>query len=246
MESKVRTEALEYARFHGLTRDYRSVHPLDNFRDEIAAAGVEEKVPGLFEFDQVNWEPFQERLTLTKESASLLASVLKTRDRESINFDELLPDYRRKERLKVEQPLLSTDHDMDMDDFKRRRIVPDLENMDIPYEELDDELDEGMGWPSSYEAARQQAIKNSENEKLVFPKEVWQYLSKVLKPPPPDCKDRVIREEEEKLMQVLMNQPSPFTPLIDQEANTKAHHATPVTHVTSDTSFCTTSRGMSV
>ena len=200
-EAETRASILEYARFHGLTRDYRSVHPLEIFRDDIAAAEVEE-IPGPFEIDQVKQAPMLERLTMTKDGATLLASVLKTRSRESVNLDEFLPDYQRAERMKVELPLLSSDHAMDMDRFKCR-IVPDLKNLDIPLEEVDDEPVEGMGWTSSYKAARLQAIKKSENEKLVFPKEVFVFLSNALKPPKPDCKDSLVQEEVEKLMRVL-------------------------------------------
>ena len=200
-ESEVRASVLEYARFHGLTRDYRSTHPLEGLKDEIAAAQVEE-IPSLFESDKVHRVPPLERLTINKEGASLLASVFKIKNRESISFDEFLPDYRRVERMKVEQPLLSSDHELDMIRFKCR-IVPDLNNMNIPLEEVDDELDEGMGWPSSYNKIRQQAIEKLKNEKLVFPKETFVYLSNALKPLSPDCKDSLVQEEVEKLVRVL-------------------------------------------
>ena len=191
---------LEYARFHGLIRNYRATNPLDIFEEESAAAQLKE-VHGLYEIDQ-HCHVLPERLTATKEAAALLSWVHNIAKPGSINPDDLLPDYRRVRRMKVELPLLSSDHELDVIHFKRR-IVPDLANEHLSMETLNDELDEGVGWPSSNHEARRQARTKSETEKLVFPKEALKLLSEALKPPSTDVKDQVIQEEVQKLMRVL-------------------------------------------
>ena len=122
--------------------------------------------------------PPPEQLTITKEDAALLSSVLNIGKPRIINPDEFVLEYRRLRKLKVEPTLLSSIHELDMIDFKHR-IVPDLANLEFPLEDVNDELEEGIVLSSSYEEVRPQAIIRSETEVSIPKSGVYPTLGSV-------------------------------------------------------------------
>ena len=170
---------LEYARFHGLTIDHRLKHPLEDFTSIDGPFDFTDDA-NLLHIGSINASPPPERLSVTKDAAMLLASIRKDLS-EDVELDDIyLPNPHRFRDLKVETPLLRTDHELDVQKFGRR-IEPDLKNEHFPLEKVDDEQDEGFGWPSSYERLPEEISSRISTEKLAVPKDSLLYLQGVLK-----------------------------------------------------------------
>lgn len=177
-EPSVEPSILDYARFHGLSIDYRAIHPLQYIIDTPSLPDVQDP-PELFEIDASCGTPAPERLSISKEAAALLSSIRETQP-EDYEFDEsILPDTHRVRNLKMETPLLRTDPELDLRDF-RARVIPDLAAEHLPLEKVDEELDEGLTWPLSYEDLYRQVNEESESEKPMFSKEALIYLQSTL------------------------------------------------------------------
>ncbi|KLJ06668.1 hypothetical protein EMPG_17842 [Blastomyces silverae] len=96
----------------------------------------------------------REKLDANRASAPLLSSIIKLSvDERPIGIHdeeiEYPTDSRRIRDMKLEAPVLRTDHEMDMRAF-RRRISLDFMQIDVPLEDLDDENDESLKFPSSF------------------------------------------------------------------------------------------------
>lgn len=81
--------------------------------------------------------------------------------------------------MKLELPLLTSDHDIDMQRFARV-MVPDLANEHLPLESLDEEADEGLSWPSTYAALPDLYSRQSSNEKLEVSPVLMSYMRNAL------------------------------------------------------------------
>ncbi|MCJ1436501.1 hypothetical protein MMC27_005880 [Xylographa pallens] len=66
-----------------------------------------------------------------------------------------------------------------------RQIVPDLSNEHLPLEKVNDESDEGLSWPSSYDELPAKASARSLIEKIAISKDVLLYLQDTLQQPKP-------------------------------------------------------------
>ncbi|KAE8333881.1 hypothetical protein BDV39DRAFT_211921 [Aspergillus sergii] len=121
METPQDPSLLEYARFHGIARDFTAVDPITNI-DETT---YETPLPrdALSEFQDYIYETQRnvedslrkEKLNVRKESARLLASVIQDAraGKLDINWDELLPKFSQVDELKVQLPILDNDSIMD-------------------------------------------------------------------------------------------------------------------------------------
>ena len=169
---------LEYARFHGLSIDHRAIHPLQYIIDTPSLPDVQDP-PELFEIDASCGTLAPERLSISKEAAALLSSIRGTQSEDHVFDESVLPDTHRVRNLKMEIPLLRTDPELDLRDFQAR-VIPDLAAEHLPLEKVDEELDEGLTWPLSYEDLYQQVKEESESEKPMFSKEALLYLQSIL------------------------------------------------------------------
>ena len=68
--------------------------------------------------------------------------------------------------MKLELPMLSTDHELDMSEFAKS-VIPDLINEHLPLESLDEEADEGMSWPSAFTDLLDDVFQRFKAEKVV-------------------------------------------------------------------------------
>ncbi|MCJ1378583.1 hypothetical protein MMC17_001682 [Xylographa soralifera] len=169
---------LEYARFYGLTIDHRQSHPLSELCQPLPASlGIHET--GLLDITKDLGTFAPERLEFGKGAAIFLASIINAKGYPSSASDGLLPKTHRIRDLKLEPPLLRSDHELDMRQFGRR-IVPDLSSEHLPLEKVNDESDEGLGWPSSYGELPTEASARSLVEKLAISKDVLLYLRDTL------------------------------------------------------------------
>lgn len=175
---------LEYARFYGLAHNHRETCPLAN-SGHIEDTFVEqlEDLPDEFSLDEFNKNLCTETLSFGKDAISVLSFVKLPLLEEIQSFNEDLGlDIHRFRNLKHELPLLRTDHESDMIDF-RTRIVPNLENECLPTESVDEEADEGFTWPTKYYTLSDEFAKGSESEKLAATGEALLHLRDALRVP---------------------------------------------------------------
>lgn len=179
MPDETEPSILEYARYYGLCRDHLDINPLDLVPspDDFSV----EPDAGLqwLALDFGITIPPSEKLVAVKEASTLLAATNPKQYEgcDSEGFDPL-PTHRIR-NLKLELPLLRSDHEVDMLNLVRR-IEPNLAEEFIPFETVDDELDEGIGWPSSCHELPDMFFQKAQNEKLEVPKEVVAYMKAAL------------------------------------------------------------------
>ncbi len=173
---------LEYARFHHLARDHCAIHPLNfsgmprlsqNFLLDLADP---EGAP------EVSLPPTtveNERLLFGRDEAMLLRSLI-TPPEESALDKSMALDHKRNQRRKLELPLLKTDHELDVRSFGQR-ITPDFRSLNLPFERVDEENDEGLSWPKSTHRLPKELFSNEENGKLQYSRESFLFLSSIVK-----------------------------------------------------------------
>jgi hypothetical protein len=169
---------LEYARANGLAIDHRTWNPLLEVQQSASSTVLEEdsELPAptpLYEYLE------HEKLHVDKETLRLLEEATR------IPQNELkCPDPYWRHDLKLELPLLMTDHELDMIDFlKRTTIAPNLEHDALPEESVDDEADEGIAWPSWCQNLPDTIMSKINSEKLSISKENLAYLQHAIRPP---------------------------------------------------------------
>lgn len=189
---------LEYARLSGIARDHLA-EPLDAYIKEL-----QDKTPkddGLtsdahlpqLEFPSVSTI---ERLNLSREGLELLASITKE---ESID-DILLPmlDCRRTKKLRVESPVLRSDHESDCKDFARREgFETKLEEIILPQEHVNEANGGGLGFPPHLWNKGAEIMEQLKHEKLAVAKETMLYLKVIIK-------DTWADEDEQELWSSLL------------------------------------------
>ncbi|KAL8673167.1 MAG: hypothetical protein Q9168_002396 [Polycauliona sp. 1 TL-2023] len=174
---------LDYARYYGISKNYLQVHPLTHAPPPLDEAQsplqLDTETPWLQWSPSIATTPPPERLTAVKEASKLLAATCVQHHDDSV-FDavDLNPTYRVR-HLKLELPLLRSDHEMDMLNFVHR-IEPDLSKEFIPFEKVDDEKDEGLGWPSYCLGWPEECFQKAQKERLEVPRDVFAYMSTAL------------------------------------------------------------------
>jgi hypothetical protein len=188
---------LEYAREQGICVDYttelpRYIEICLSLKDTVDL-GLQDP----FEHDLANaaratCELTNERLSLNKEAALILRSILTLRDRP--DDDLLTADARQTRDLKQELPILQTDAELDMLQFGRK-IEPDLRVVKarLPSEDLDEENDEGFGWPTKYATYPAQCDARIRSERLGITKDALTFLQNAVT-------DHFSAQDEEELM----------------------------------------------
>ena len=180
MSSRQEVPLVEYARYYGLSRNHLEENPLRLVPPPEDFLLQFDEGDGDFLLPDINpYSPPSERLTAVKEAATLLG-CLDPKQYEESTFDDIGFSRHSKIRsLKVELPLLRSDHEVDMQSYFRQ-ISPDLEREFFPYEQLDKERDEGLEWPSKYHELPDEFFKKAQSEKLEVSKEILTYISEQL------------------------------------------------------------------
>ena len=170
---------IDYARFYGLISDHLEPHPLQG------AAAHDTFHP--FEFDDdgggllppnfpAHGTP-QERLTVDAGAAAVLSSIAALAELPPAHDNVI--DVHRIRNLKIELPLLRSDHEVDMLNFGPR-ILPDLEHEFLPLEPVSEEADEGLTWPPTCYQLPEKFANESASEKLHLSSNVLAYLQETL------------------------------------------------------------------
>lgn len=167
---------LEYARFHGLCRDYDMDHPLYSslipLAQEDLSQVADEPEGALFPealMAEVH-DSLNERLDVDKEAASFLMSILKTCKQDESEQIRIDPAILILKRLKLELPVLANDHEFDMITLRRRHEVK-LTSKGIEPFELDTEKGESLLFSSAEINDKRRLDSELQNEKLDISKE---------------------------------------------------------------------------
>ena len=179
---------IEYARFHNLISDHLAVDPLAAFSGNENLEVLEDDSDLPDPLGGSGSLP-PERLTINREAFAFLSNVCKEPPMPPsfVIGDSSRSRYYQLRDAKVEMPLLSTDHDLDMQDFHRRHL-PDLSNINLPFVETDDEQDEGINFPATSHGLASNFANKIGSEKLSVSKEALEYLQNAIKCPSIDHK----------------------------------------------------------
>lgn len=179
MSQKEEIDMLEYARLHGLARNYVVMNPLVNLGQVDDCLGPDEDLAGIPPINEFGGHPRVEKLAFSKDALLLLESATKTAEGVETTFHDFLFDTHRIRSMKQEVPEIRTDHGLDMMDFGRRSM-PDLENDYMPMNLIDEEADEGLTWPLRYKTLPTEFTKRSESESLAVPSDALVFLRDTL------------------------------------------------------------------
>jgi hypothetical protein len=172
---------LDYARYHGVANEHLALDLdlsacLDTIQDALPGSLSCIAPPIAL--------PKETKLRLNTSELQLLATGIRPPPPLPLQLDEILPDPHRIRSLKLEIPLLLTDHEEDLRCFTER---PSLNLHDLGV------LPERIGSPAS-DLARYQDVKLS-RERLQASKEDFLYLQHTLKAPyTPEVYQQVIED----------------------------------------------------
>jgi hypothetical protein len=172
---------LEYARYHGLCRDFQADHPLSSELIPLPLDGLDriadEFGDGSY-LDALQAEvhsSLNERLDVDKEAAKFLMAILRTCKQDE--HDQIRVDLASLElatpgprRLKLELPVLSGDHEVEIMSLRRRHGVR-LTGKGIEPFQLDDEKGEGLKFSPAEVDDKHRLDGELQNEKLDVGKE---------------------------------------------------------------------------
>ncbi|ELR09828.1 hypothetical protein VC83_06835 [Pseudogymnoascus destructans] len=175
---------VEYARFYGLSIDpLRDPSPLSLIESLFYI--YEKDVSEDSHLPQINYQPIlpsDEPLTIDKGAEILLAGANGVfLDQGTIDKITTAASVRpRRQKPKLELPLLRTDPDADLEDFRQRQN-PCISDESFIYEPHDIEKDEGIQWPSRFADLPNSLTKDCSMEKITVTRDTMVYLQAALK-----------------------------------------------------------------
>ena len=180
MSREVEPSIIDYARFHGLTRDYLAEDPLQNITAPPDFLSDLEDNENLFQIRADCVKVPDERLTVDEDAASYLSSVFALAEEPPSRNDDIDEiDRHRFRRMKLEVPLLRSDPEIDLWRFTQQ-IVPDLGHEFLPLETVDQEADEGLDWPTKYHDLPEEYTRRIKEEKLEVTSDTLTFLQEAL------------------------------------------------------------------
>ncbi|OMP86236.1 hypothetical protein BK809_0003406 [Diplodia seriata] len=202
---------LAYARFHHICRDHTRDDPLDSRHLPQAPIFLAQELsdpsgcPGI----QLTQPPgTSERLEIDSTAAHVLKSVSALRFPPQVTEAHSLPRLTR--QLKVETPLLRTDHELDSIRFRKRDFFS-LKNVTLPLEHTDDEQDEGLTWPSRCHNFSGEFHNKIASDRIDVQKQTLLYLQSVMmRPDKPEIPDSA--PEKRRVVQPVTPPLLPLSP----------------------------------
>ena len=178
MSQEEEPSIIDYARFYGLISDHLEPHPLQGTaaRDTFQSLELDDD-DGLSPSNLPVYGLPQERLTVDAGAAAVLSSIVALAEVPPARDDVI--DTHRIRNLKLELPLLRSDHEVDMFNFGPQ-IVPDLEHEFLPLETVNEEADEGLTWPPTCYQFPEEFANKSTSEKLHVSSNALAYLQETL------------------------------------------------------------------
>lgn len=165
---------VEYARFHGLAVEHLK-QDIHRYFHSHTLKPVEDGILPKLKLPHAGTIPSEPKFKLDSKSAYLLASSLKPLP--APEWSNMLSDYRQIKTLKLELPVLTTDHEADMNRIRSRkpRKLEPLNLMPI-------EIDEDLAWPLEMKNLTAIWDKKLADEKLQTTREVLKTLQDTLRP----------------------------------------------------------------
>lgn len=199
---------LDYARFYGLCEDYASEQPcLQSIRgpsDDDLEAGL--KDPLNDSLTNPSAELTKERLAVSKDAALLLKDVFSMGE-PSTETSLARENWKRGSKLKQEVPILRSDDELDLLYFGSTD-VPDFSDLRVSLENVDEEGDEGMQWPSKYYDYPNLCEERAKTEKLVVSKDDLIYLQNAVRDSwTPEDSDKIEQESLSCRRRVFSSEP---------------------------------------
>lgn len=174
---------LEYARFHRICKDYARSDPLDpRYLPQAPIFLLQDLTdpPGCSRVQPNAAPDTSERLEIDAAAVNVLKTVSAFQSNRPVTETYSSPRLLR--HLKVETPLLNTDHELDSIRFRKRDNLR-LTDVKLPIELTDDEKDEGLSWPSQCHGFSEQFHREIESDRLEVQKQAFLYLQSVAKQP---------------------------------------------------------------
>ncbi|KAF2129603.1 hypothetical protein P153DRAFT_403383 [Dothidotthia symphoricarpi CBS 119687] len=186
--------ALDYARSNDLCKNYttelRQLRIGDTYIPSEDTIDQDLRDPSDVSITNAAAQLIRERLTLTKDAVLLLKSVFVLREAPVSDF--VAEDGRtRILNIKQELPILRTDVELDLQSFGNA-AMPDLSDLRIPLESVNEENDEGFEWPSKYLAYPKLCAERARAERLAISKDVLMYLQDAIR-------DAYTQEDSERI-----------------------------------------------
>ncbi|EKG13422.1 hypothetical protein MPH_09448 [Macrophomina phaseolina MS6] len=212
---------LEYARYHGICRDYENDHPLEPLHLPRAPMFLSQDLAdttGCSKLCLPQPPDPSDRLEINAAAVAELASILKPPQ-----APQSAAQYSNPQRFrdfKVDPPILTTDHELDT--FKlRKRDSLRLSDVHLPPEHTEDR-DEGLQWPSWCDELVSKFDKEIASDKLCVPKEVLLYLHSIRTQPPkseiPESPPQMTKKVESLTPPLLPSDP-PFMHVSDPSSS---------------------------
>ena len=145
-------DLVEYARFYGLCEDFTKFNALGNFKSHLQPVDIIQDLEDPISTGSAQFldeTDLKERINVDRDAAGYLKWVSQLQQERPSEEELFQLEQNRVLWHKVEIPLLKTDHELDMYAFYRSQRSDELPNYQIPLEQLNDEADDGMAWPSS-------------------------------------------------------------------------------------------------
>ena len=179
MSQESEPTASEYARLHDLAIDHRECNLLADLAHDVNLDKELKDGDDLFVIDDTFDFDLVEPLETGKDAAILLASIIDASQHSPTFEYEPGMDPHRFRNMKAEVPILKTDHETDMSEFAAP-VVPDLANEHLPFESIDEEAGEGLGWPPEYYRLPDQFKAEAETGLLEVSQEALRYIQDAL------------------------------------------------------------------
>ena len=169
----------EYARFHGLAIDHRTNGFLGDLTTILHPETLQHDLTDLPSFlpppiKDVLTEP---RFQLNSRERTLLISSITAPVVPS--WEDVLPRSHRVASLKLEIPLLTSDHAAELRNFTERPSL-DLNDLNVLLEPVDHDNNEDVSWPSKYIGFAAEWDAKPLQERLLTTKRAVTYLQTAL------------------------------------------------------------------
>jgi hypothetical protein len=176
---------LEYARANGLCLDYLCDRASNSEAGKLRAI-LDHSLADDSHLRRFAFGPelrVEERLSISKDAAFLLASV--SREQAAEEIDSLvLPMLNSRngiKKLKIELPLLHSDHEGDCKEFGRREgFEVRLKDVKLPFEIVSEENGQGLKGPSHFNTLGTKTTEELKQERISVSKNTVGYLSGTL------------------------------------------------------------------
>ena len=181
---------IEYARFHGLADNHLN-QDIGRYLPSNLLPPVEDASLPDFKVPCIEELPPETKFRLDSKAASLLASCIKPQ--RTLSSSDTLFDHHRVKNLKIEEPVLRTDHDNDMRKIRFRK--PPKASLNLRSIELAEHEDGQLACSPTLIGLAAEWDKKITEEKLQTTREVLKALQDTLRPVyTPEMHDAIIAE----------------------------------------------------